>query len=148
MIEKYYLSFDKSLVENIYKLKETDLGVKHSNVGGWHSKNFNQSPEWFQSYADAICQVVNQDIHSFWFNINDPGHSNKWHTHGNQFNLIGVWYLMVPKDSGNLEIDMNNNIEIVVPYPTLFVVHRCGINHRVTENRSSQSRISVAFNFK
>lgn len=147
MIQQYHISFDNSLIENIYKLKETDRGVKNSNVGGWHSKSFYDSPQWFLSYYNTVCSIVKKDIHNFWFNINGPNHSNKWHTHGNNYSLIGVWYLSIPKNSGNFQIEINDKLETIEPYTELFITHSCGLNHCVTENLSDQNRISVAFNF-
>ena len=147
MIKQYQISFDNSLIDHILKLKNIDQGVKYSNVGGWHSTPFYSIPDWFESYSGMIQQTTNKAIHNFWFNINDLGHSNKWHIHGNNYAFIGVWYLQTPPNSGNFCVEIDNKIETIVPYSGLFITHPCGLNHCVTENQSSQSRISVAFNF-
>lgn len=147
MIREYQINFDNSLIDKIYELKKIDQGVKFSNIGGWHSTPFYKIPDWFESYAEVIQQTTDKIIHNFWFNINDPGHSNQWHTHGNNFDSIGVWYLQVPVNSGNFCLEANGKTEILVPYPSLFIVHLCGLNHSVSENLSNQSRISAAFNF-
>ena len=148
MIQQYKISFDQALIDNIYQLKETTKSVRNSNVGGWHSPASYNPPKWFKDYADTISKTAGKEIHNFWFNINGPGHSNKWHTHGTNFSLIGVWYLQTPENCGNFEIKINELTEIIVPYKDLFLTHPCGINHRVTKNLASQDRISAAFNFK
>jgi len=148
MIQQYKISFGQALIDNIYQLKETTKSVRNSNVGGWHSPASYNPPDWFKDYADIISKTADKKIHNFWFNINGPGHSNKWHTHGTNFSLIGVWYLQTPENCGNLEINIDESIEVIIPCTELFVTHPCGINHCVTENISSQDRISVAFNFK
>ena len=147
MIRQYQISFDNLLIDSILKLKSIDQGVKYSNVGGWHSTPFYNTPDWFKFYFEIIETAVNNKIHSFWFNINEQGHSNKWHTHGNNYSFIGVWYLQTPSNSGNFCVEIDNKIEIMVPYSGLFITHPCGLNHCVTENQSVQSRISAAFNF-
>ena len=148
MIRQYSVAFDQFLIDKIYYLKETAKSVKNSNVGGWHSPAFYNPPEWFKDYADTISKTADKEIHNLWFNINGPGHSNSWHTHGTNYSLVGVWYLQTSENCGNLEIKINDSIEVVVPCIELFITHPCGTNHRVTENLSNQSRISVAFNFK
>jgi hypothetical protein len=147
MIVQYQIPFENLLIDSILKLKNIDRGVKHSNVGGWHSTPFYNIPDWFESYFKIIEKTINNKIHDYWFNINEHGHSNKWHTHGNNFSFIGVWYLQTPDNSGNFCVEIDNKIETIVPYPELFITHPCGINHCVTENQSNQSRVSVAFNF-
>jgi hypothetical protein len=148
MIQQYRISFDQSLIDDIYNLKETTKGVRNSNVGGWHSPAFYDPPEWFKDYSNIISKTADKKIHNLWFNINGPGHSNSWHTHGTNYSFVGAWYLKTPENCGNLEIEINDTVEVVVPRTALFITHPCGINHRVTENLSDQSRISVAFNFK
>lgn len=147
MINQYQISFDNSLIDSILKLKNIDRGLKHSNVGGWHSTPFYNIPDWFRHYAEVIEATAKYKIHNFWFNINDQGHSNKWHTHGSNFGLIGIWYLQTPLLSGDFQIKIKNNIETIIPYRDLLITHPSGLDHRVTENLSDQSRISVAFNF-
>ena len=148
MIQQYRISFDQSLIQYIYQLKEATKSVRNSNVGGWHSPAFYNPPEWFKDYADTISKTSDKKIHNFWFNINGLGHSNNWHTHGTNYSLVGVWYLQTPESSGNLLVEINGQIETIVPYPEMFITHPCGINHRVTENLANQDRISIAFNFK
>jgi len=148
MIQQYRISFDQSLIQYIYQLKETTKSVRSSNVGGWHSPASYNIPKWFEGYADTISKTTDKEIYNLWFNINGPGHSNNWHTHGTNYSLVGVWYLQTPESSGNLLVEINGQIETIVPYPEMFITHPCGINHRVTENLANQDRISIAFNFK
>jgi len=148
MIQQYTIPFDQSLIQDIYQLKKTTKGVRNSNVGGWHSQAFYDPLEWFKDYADIISETSNKKIYNLWFNINGPGHSNRWHTHGTNYSFVGVWYLQTPENSGNFLAEVNDQIKTIVPYPKMFITHPCGINHRVTENLTDQDRISVAFNFE
>jgi len=148
MIQQYTIPFDEALIEDIYKLKKNNRGVKNSNVGGWHSQSFYNPPEWFKDYSDVISKTADKEIDYLWFNINGPGHSNRWHTHGNSHSLIGVWYLRTTDNSGNLLFKVDNQIKTIIPCSKLFITHSCGINHCVTENLTDQDRVSVAFNFK
>lgn len=148
MIQQYRLDIPEKLIENIFADSLKRKSVNASNRGGYHSKPYHVPPPWFQDLANKISRLVDAEIHNFWFNINDAGHSNAWHKHGLDFKFLGVWYLQVPENSGNLEIKIDDRVETIVPYPTLLVIHSCEFNHRVTENQSDQSRISVAFNFK
>jgi hypothetical protein len=148
MIDQYQISFEDSLIDSILKLKNIDRGVKHSNVGGWHSTPFYKTPDWFNSYANTIEAVSKHKIYNFWFNVNSRGHSNRWHTHGSNFSLIGIWYLQVPISSGDFQIKIENNIKTITPYRNLLITHPSGLDHCVTENLSDHDRISVAVNFK
>lgn len=148
MIQRFRISVEDTLIDFILELQKVDRGVNYSNVGGWHSTPFYGIPDWFETYAENIETKAGCNIHNFWFNVNDRGHSNKWHTHGTSFDLIGIWYLQVPESSGDFQIKIENNIETIVPYRELLLTHPSGLEHRVTENLSDQSRISVAFNFK
>ena len=148
MIQQYQLDIPKNLIENIYSESQTRKSVNASNRGGYHSKPYYKSPQWFQDSADNISNLVNAEIYNFWLNINRHQDFNEWHRHGLGFKFLGVWYLQVPENSGNLEIETDNRIETVVPYPSLLVIHSCNFKHRVTENLANQDRVSVAFNFK
>jgi len=58
----------------------------------------------------------------------------------------GVYYLLSPKNSGNLKFpDMNLEIE---PRENLFLVVPKAVTHSITENKSNGLRISLAFFFE
>ena len=147
MIRQSYLDVPANLIDHILELVTHHPGVKFSNQGGWHSEPFYQVPEEYQSWINKVVNFVGQDLNSFWFNINGPGHRNKWHDHGQKFKSIAVWYLQTPTNSGNFEYKLNNSIESLEPSRGLIITHPGGIQHCVTENLSTELRISIAFNF-
>ncbi len=147
MIRQSYLDIPPGLVDHILELKKHSPGINASNQGGWHSKPLYLVPKQYQSWISPIINLAEKNLHNFWFNINGPGHSNEWHDHGQQFKAIAVWYLQTPKNSGNFEYKLDNNIHSLEPSCGLLITHQGGIQHRVTENLSTELRISVAFNF-
>ena len=38
----------------------------------------------------------------FWFNISNPGDNTGWHDHKKNAKISGVFYISVPKNSGNI----------------------------------------------
>ncbi len=147
MISKGHLDVPANLIDHILELATHNPGVKFSNQGGWHSEPFYQVSEEYRPWINTIVDFVGQDLNSFWFNINGPGHRNKWHDHGQQFKAIAVWYLQTPTNSGNFEYKLDNVVESIEPSYGLIITHPGGIQHCVTENLSTGLRISVAFNF-
>jgi hypothetical protein len=147
MISQSQLSIPDGLIEEILILRQQNKGVRNSNRGGWHSKAYDRPLDHWQSWTDSVSNFVGKPIHNFWFNVNGPGHRNEWHNHGQRIRAVAVWYLQTPKNSGNFEYKLDSNIESLEPSPSLLITHRGGVDHRVTENLSTELRISVAFNF-
>ena len=147
MITQRQMPVPPGLLAQIMALPQSDPGIKNSNQGGWHSQVSWSVPLWFQETAQSIEQVTGLRIHSLWFNINGPGHSNRWHTHGQTMPNIGVWYIQTPPNSGAFELDTGSEILTIEPSPGLLITHPGGPRHRVLENLSTEPRVSVAFNF-
>jgi len=147
MISQSHLSIPEGLIEEILILRQQNKGVRNSNRGGWHSEAYDCPLDHWQIWIDSVSNFVGLPVHNFWFNVNGPGHSNEWHHHGQHMDAVAVWYLQTPKNSGNFEYKANTSIEIIEPLAGLLIKHRGGIDHRVTENLSTELRISVAFNF-
>lgn len=98
---------------------------------------------------------------NFWINKNFKGSFNKPHNHG--FNsLSGVYYLKVPKNSGNLvflDLNKTNNDNFkffdnenffaeytIEPKEFDLILFFSETMHYVQPNNSDESRISMAFN--
>ena len=83
----------------------------------------------------------------YWFNIASPGESTGVHNHKDESTVSGVYYLQVPPDSSDLYFRPMDAIEFsikaVVGRMILFPSH---LDHYVSENRSNEPRISLAFN--
>ena len=101
------------------------------------------------------------DIDEAWVNVNAPGTYQEFHNHAG-FHVSGCYYIDVPADSGdfiirsphplvvfpgvNEETDYTAEIEVFRPVAGSLVVFPSMVDHRVTKNESTESRISLAFN--
>jgi hypothetical protein len=148
MIQKHHLAVPSELIEEIMSMMQTVKTVRNSNQGGWHSPASYRVPPRWKLWTTNLEQLTGYKIHNYWFNVNGPGHSNGWHTHGTNFPAVAVWYLQTPPNSGRLLIRQTEDVEAIDPYPGLVVQHPSGIDHSVEKNLSTDLRISVAVNFK
>jgi hypothetical protein len=83
----------------------------------------------------------------FWFNAQDPGQSTTEHTHEEDDELLsGVYYVSVPKDSGDL-ILLDGALTVRArPSAGGFLFFPPSLAHRVEPNASPYRRLSIAFN--
>jgi len=119
-----------------------------------HSKAFLK-----QLHPDA----KGMDIRESWFNFYQPGDYQELHNH-THFNepsfLSGVFYLLVPENSGDIKFyqpNLNTTVtghpnaieQPEVVYPAIehrLYLFRSHVPHSVLQNRSKAQRISVSFN--
>ena len=101
-------------------------------------------------YGDAFIvpsQFLGYPNNEYWFNMARPGESTGVHNHKDESTISGVYYLQVPPDSSDLyflPVDaVEFSVKAVVGRMILFPSH---LDHYVTENRSNEPRISLAFN--
>ncbi len=109
------------------------------------------------------------DFMNFWININNKDSYNMKHIHGNA-DLSGVFWIKFPPKSGNIQFDSpfayNRHNEVLNYssrfkekcnlYPTYWlepiegnvVVFPASLYHRVTQNKTNEDRISIAFNIR
>jgi hypothetical protein len=151
-IYQYNLIFPKDLLENIYKLKnESNLRLR-SNILGWQSKQYSDIKEvpWIAKFLKDCCLTANIDNTptAFWFNVNPKHAHHRWHSHGGA-STIGIFYIQIPENSGNIEFKQKHNtiVTSITPYEGLLLIAPAGIEHRVLANNSDADRISMAFNF-
>ncbi len=83
----------------------------------------------------------------FWFNHMPPGSRTGLHDHKKNAFMSGVFYLDVPKNSGNLFFQNKTQEELEIKSESgKMLLFPPSIKHRVSENKSSGNRISLAFN--
>tara|TARA_B100000674_G_C37655136_1_gene829794 strand:- start:37 stop:642 length:606 start_codon:yes stop_codon:yes gene_type:complete len=120
-----YLEINKKLTEYIYNLKSEDNeGLKRSNKGGWHSKNFELKDKNSIQFQFAIkvqeyiidtfknfgWKIKNKNIRisEMWAIINKKEDFNVVHTHPNCF-LSAAYYVKAPENCGKFEVEHPNS---------------------------------------
>ena len=115
---------NKKLSEYIYNLKNNDdEGLKRSNKGGWHSKNFELKDKNSIQFQFAIkvqeyivdtfkkfgWKIKNKNIRisEMWAIINKKENFNVIHTHPNCY-LSAAYYVKAPINCGKFEIEHPN----------------------------------------
>jgi hypothetical protein len=84
----------------------------------------------------------------FWLNAQGPGQSTSEHTHDELDELLsGVYYVRVPRESGDLVLRDGHFRVHVTPVAGMFLFFPPSLSHRVETNRSGEQRLSIAFNF-
>jgi len=90
------------------------------------------------------------DRDEFWFNSSKPGESTGWHDHKKGSILSAVFYLDVPRKSGDIRFRVKEHGEWI--YHRIksknnnLILFDSNIEHSVSENKSKNIRISLAFN--
>jgi hypothetical protein len=83
-----------------------------------------------------------------WFNYMPPGAVTTVHSHDDYDELLsGVYYVSVPKNSGNLIIHQDNQQHVITPEEGMFVFFAPEAVHEVSENMSADDRLSIGINF-
>ena len=162
-----YKELNKNLISEIYDLKNKEPdGINRSNIGGWHSdlrttKFIDLQKIICNHYTKTILKT-NKDIKpsTIWANVNNKNDSNKIHNHRGS-NYSGVYYVKVPKDSGDLYF-VNHVTSLTYPfnfYEQMFdeikyepkegelYFYSGNLSHRVGKNLTNEDRISISFNF-
>lgn len=106
-------------------------------------------------------QMYNRDIGliNFWGQVHDKNESTQLHNHidlnyyKDSPNVSAVYYLQVPKNSGDLIIEFNRNkyeidTWIFPPEDNKFIMFPAALDHKVQKNLNSKQRIAISFNFK
>jgi hypothetical protein len=149
-IQQYNIVFPNNLLANIYKLKNESNPKLRSNILGWQSIQYSNTKDirWIDNFLKDCCSTANitNTPTAFWFNISPKNAHHRWHSHGGA-STIGIFYIQIPENSGNIEFKHNNIITSITPYEGLLLIAPAGIEHRVLANNSDEDRISMAFNF-
>ena len=165
------------LEPRIIKWSQQNKGVAKTNAGGWHSEtNMNKREEYnpltieLFNMQEEIYKKENLSrkpvMGNMWANINGPGNYNRPHVHPNSL-FSGVYWIKTPENSGILllydprpgtHMSMPNRTDGKLP-PELWrevqyspkagtcIMFPSWLWHEVKPNQSSDTRISVSFNF-
>lgn len=177
-VYKKILDLDCSEIEKqCLEYRNQNDGVQATNVGGWQSRNINSATNAMQFIHDlkkGIFQGMKEiklkyqlnikslEFLHMWININGPNDYNRQHIHTNSF-FSGVYYVTVPKNSGNLAffppnllrnyahvipngVEKMNKAFSIIPEKNLLCLFPSWTEHEVLRNDSDSERISVSFN--
>jgi len=103
----------KSMRDYCISLKEKNISVSKSNVGGWQSDNldgtrlplndlFLEIEKHCSKFASKIGLKDILSLDNAWININYYKDFNSEHIHCHS-KISGVFYIQTPKDCGNIE---------------------------------------------
>lgn len=157
-IYKTKIAIPDYLLEGVYELKKIDDGTPKTNNGGWHSKtftpykdNYNGRYKWTKTFIDDITAVVNtkwNDVkfNRAWFNLSPSGSTNKWHDHGSH-PVVGVLYIEVPDNSGEIEFRKDKDYFSYLPTKGDFLIFPGPLEHAVKAGTNTTDRLSLAINF-
>ena len=159
-----------SLIEACYKHKETTKTNHFSNINGYQGDDFKYE-ELDNFIKENVPKSQFNTLGSLrifsWVNINPKGARNYRHHHflaGERLLFSGVYYAKVPENSGEIIfhdprgpmihgcLDMQylygNSLPVVsiTPKEGECYYFPTWLEHDVTENKSEEDRISIAFN--
>jgi len=84
---------------------------------------------------------INYRVSLAWVHFMAPGASHTMHNHQHD---IGVYYLKIPKDSGNLVFEDSE----IIPRDNLFVLIPAEKKHSMATNNSNKNRITMAMDLQ
>lgn len=146
-IQEYTVDIPNDLAANILSFKDSHpMGNQCSNKGGWQIDYQDSMSVWIKSTYDQVTACIpGYTIKRAWINVNGPGHSNRWHRHHIN-DYTAVLYVQVPENSGIMEFRVDRVDYRIQPVVGKLFVFSSNYMHCVHENKSSDDRISMAFN--
>ena len=155
-------------LEEAYDIKSHYKSEDISNEGGYHSPKFVGTK--FPTLRDTVEEFCNDLLEQkglglsvtnieYWCNINKCYNYNVMHSHG-RADLIGIYYIQLPPDSGNLVVMRNDGSQycslyenradmleyIIEPEAGRLYILPGHLWHYVTGSDSIRDRVSVSFN--
>jgi len=166
MKSMYPASLD-DMRKEIYRLNSLPSTIRKSNYGGWQS-DVNLHEIWVFAplckHVATICsrvfKVKGAKFHQMWACINKKHDQNLIHSHTNNYNLSGVFYLSVPADSGEIVFrdprpgansapyrlfKDDGDSEYFTPVEGQIIMFPSYLEHFVLPNLSDSDRISMSF---
>jgi len=157
-----------SLLEEVYEIQKTHDSKKVSNAGGYHSPLFyeNEFSDLREVVEDFVNDVLDRkdlglsvDYMQYWCNINKCYNYNVMHCHG-RADLICIYYVKVPPQSGNLYVVRNDGSQYnglyekrqdmleysIKPEAGRLYVLPGHLWHYVTGDNNKEDRVSISFN--
>lgn len=149
---------NKAVVTKFKQLVDDDFEEKTHLFNGRYENLYlaaNKIPELeviINGAKENAAKILNVEKESllfgYWLNEMNAGDVTTAHTHDDDDELLScVYYIKVPENSGNLIITDNNKTTTITPEEGIFVFFSPAILHEVSENKSEDSRLSIAFNF-
>src|SRR5438067_6309005 len=157
----------EEMKKEVYRLHSLPNDIrKKSNYGGWQSDARLHHNAVFRPLLDHVSYVCSQlfkkgaTFHQMWACINKRNDQNLIHSHTNNYNLSGVYYLNVPRDSGEIVFrdprpganqaprrlfQDDGDSEYFTPAAGLIILFPSYLEHFVLPNRSDGDRISMSF---
>jgi len=94
-----------------------------------------------------------KDGNHFWSQVHYKNESTQFHHHLPGSDLAGVYYVDVPKNSGNLILkykkhEFDSSKWFFPPETGKFIIFDAGMEHAVTPNKNSKPRVCISINFK
>jgi len=149
---------NRQIMEAYLQLREQDL-LKRSHFFGGRYENLYIDRELIpaiarmlkqaEGYAKSLLQKSGEQLRSgFWINDMGPNEVTTEHDHDDYDEMLsGVYYVKVPKDSGELVIVDKHSRTLVTPQEGMFVFFAPDVLHSVSKNLSGERRISIGMNF-
>ena len=174
----FSLNFDVNRLSDFcFKLQNNNKGRVRSNLGGWQSNDLFDEYSIISDLRKLIFEKVKIAAEDFnlskeikldnlWININEYKDTNMIHCHPQSI-LSGVYYVKVPKDSGDLrffsptedlmETELKDNVKeynvkngstgTFYPRENMLLVFPSWLKHCVLPNMNKHDkRISISFN--
>lgn len=144
----------------VNELRELDsMGLKRSNLGGWHSPDITpKQSKPFVPLLAALRGPLGRYVERFgggklvlntvnmWAIVSPTGASNAWHDHAGNF-ISGVYYVQVDDASSNLKFrNRYGHTYEIAPKLGRVVLFPSWMNHCVDQNKSTVDRVVVSFN--
>jgi len=174
-INEEMFNFNTSVIKkDILKIKSNSVGRIQTNYGGWQSDSLSTLNypyiDLFKEIEKCIMEIQEivqfqnkVQLKNYWMNVNSYGSFNRPHYHPHSV-LSGVYYVNVPKNSGNVcfeqPIDVgaiyenvttynhyNSSIWNYIPKKNLCLIFPSYLRHYVEPNLNKKERISISFNY-
>jgi uncharacterized protein (TIGR02466 family) len=151
----------------VYRLNSAPNTIRKSNYGGWQSDvNLQENAAFaplckhIASICSRVFKVKGAKFHQMWACINKKHDQNLIHSHTNNYNLSGVFYLSVPADCGEIVFrdprpgansapyrlfKDDGDSEYFTPVEGQIIMFPSYLEHFVLPNQSDGDRISMSF---
>lgn len=148
---------NRALAEQILSLADTPIATRSHYFAGRYENIYipKQALAAISPLLDtALTQAARILEHDkqvlaigFWLNIMRQGEVTLVHNHDDDDELLsGTYYIVVPDADSKLILHIENDRQAIEPEEGKFVFFHPATPHEVTENRSTEPRISIGFN--
>jgi uncharacterized RmlC-like cupin family protein len=147
-IQQEFLMYSKE--ENIKRTHYFNGRYENIYLNEQHIPQLKSLMQQANKFARAILGTdnTNKIKQGYWFNAMPPESTTTLHTHDDDDELLScVYYVHVPKNSGDLIIHHNKTQFKIQPKAGEFIFFKPDIPHEVSKNISSEHRLSIGINF-